>query len=64
MARRKKKFTKRVEEPSFRINKAIRVPEIRLVGDNFDELSEAAGYEVSPGVFKTIKTTKMETSYN
>lgn len=43
------------EDPSqnFRLNDFIRVPEIRLVGDNFDEISEIAGHKVEPGVFKT-----------
>lgn len=31
----------------------IRVPKIRLVGDNFDKISEAAGKEVEVGVFST-----------
>ena len=31
----------------------IRVPKIRLVGDNFDKISEAAGREVEVGVFST-----------
>lgn len=43
------------EDPSqsFRLNDFIRVSDIRLVGDNFDEISEIAGHPVEPGVFKT-----------
>jgi translation initiation factor IF-3 len=44
---------KKDEAQNFRLNDAIRVPEIRLVGDNFDEISEIVGKEVETGVFKT-----------
>jgi len=37
----------------FRINTDIRVPEIRLVGDNMDEISKVAGYEVSADIYNT-----------
>ena len=37
----------------FRINGFIRVPEVRLVGDNLDDVSEAAGKEITPGVYPT-----------
>ena len=37
----------------FRINEEIKVPEIRLVGDNMDEISEVAGYKVEPGIYNT-----------
>lgn len=52
MARRRK-FVPRVEKPSFRINSAIRVPKIRLVGDNFEELSEILGKKIETGVYYT-----------
>jgi translation initiation factor IF-3 len=44
---------KKDESQNFRVNELIRVPEIRLVGDNFDEISEIVGNEVETGVFKT-----------
>jgi len=44
---------KRNTEPEHRINKAIRIPEIRLVGDNFDAISEIAGTTIETGVFPT-----------
>ena len=54
MARRRKVFTRKPDiKKQFRINEQIRADEIRLVGDNFDEISEAAGYTVEPGVYKT-----------
>ncbi len=37
----------------YRINEKIQVPEIRLVGDNLDEISEIAGYKVESGVYNT-----------
>ncbi len=53
MARRQRKGYKPKIEPQFRINGQIRVPEVRLVGDNMDEVSEAIGEKVEAGVFTT-----------
>lgn len=39
----------------FRINEQIRIPEIRLVGENMDEISEAAGQKIEAGVYNTRK---------
>jgi translation initiation factor IF-3 len=44
---------KKDDSQNFRTNDFIRVPEIRLVGDNFDEISAIVGKETEPGVFKT-----------
>ncbi|NNE25770.1 MAG: translation initiation factor IF-3 [Saprospiraceae bacterium] len=41
------------EKDKYRVNRRITIPEIRLVGDNFDEISEVAGRKVESGVFKT-----------
>ena len=41
------------EKDNYRVNRRITVPEIRLVGDNFDAISEVAGRPVETGVFKT-----------
>lgn len=38
-----------------RINEYIRVPEIRLVGNNFEAISKAAGQDMQTGVFQTRK---------
>jgi translation initiation factor IF-3 len=40
-------------EPEHRINGLIRVPEVRLVGDLLEELSEIVGEEIKVGVYKT-----------
>ena len=37
----------------FKINRDIRVPEIRLVGENLDEVSDVAGRTIEPGVYPT-----------
>lgn len=42
-----------VEKPQFRINEQIRVPEVRLIGEEFDVISEVAGHNVEAGVYST-----------
>jgi len=37
----------------FRINGRINIPKIRLVGDNFEKISEVAGYDVEQGIYNT-----------
>ncbi len=37
----------------FRINEQIRNSQIRLVGDNFEEISSVAGKNIEPGVYNT-----------
>ena len=55
MAKRPRKNNNRREDSrlQFRINGFIRVPDIRLVGDNLDQISEVAGKEVPPGIYPT-----------
>ncbi len=54
MAKRtRRKPFRRDTRPQHRINNFIRVPEIRLVGDNLDAVSEVAGKEVSADVYPT-----------
>lgn len=45
----------RREDPrdQFRVNDQIRIPEIRLVGDNLDSVSEIAGKQIDPGIYNT-----------
>lgn len=38
---------------NYRLNRDIRVPRIRLVGDNLDEVSEVAGREIETGIYNT-----------
>ena len=37
----------------FKLNEDIRVPEIRLVGDNLEEVSAVAGRTIEPGIYPT-----------
>lgn len=46
---------KKEVEPEHRLNRKITVPEVRIVGDALEELSEIVGEEVKPGVFPTAK---------
>lgn len=41
------------EKALFRINELIRVPEVRLIGDEFDIVSEVAGNAVEAGIYST-----------
>jgi translation initiation factor IF-3 len=40
-------------DEEFRVNDKIRIPEVRLVGDNLDAVSEVAGKTVESGVYPT-----------
>jgi len=52
---RKRRSNNRFQQkkPDFRTNGQIRVPKVRLVGDNFEEISEVAGRQMESGVFNT-----------
>lgn len=39
----------------FRVNDQIRIPEVRLVGDNMEEISRVAGEPVESGIYSTRK---------
>ncbi len=52
MAKRRKKIVRK-PEPKFNVNRYIEAQQIRLVGDNLSEVSEAAGKEVEPGIYPT-----------
>ncbi len=51
--RRPRNYQRQAEKPRFRINQYIRVPRIRLVGDNLDKVSRVAGREVSSDIYPT-----------
>ncbi|MCK6694504.1 MAG: translation initiation factor IF-3 [Thermoanaerobaculia bacterium] len=48
-------FPPRQQQAEHRINEHIRVPELRLVGDNLEEISTAVGQTVEPGIYPTPK---------
>ncbi len=53
MAKRQRKQFQETRGPEFRINGFIKVPQIRLVGDNLEDISEIAGREIEPGIYST-----------
>jgi translation initiation factor IF-3 len=48
----------REEREAHRINGKIKIPNIRLVGDNLDDVSNVAGTEVETGIYKTHQVQK------
>lgn len=48
-------FPPRQQQAEHRINEFIRVPELRLVGDNLEEISAAVGETVESGIYATPK---------
>lgn len=55
MAKGRNQPTPKPQEDKFnyRLNGDIRVPRIRLVGDNLDLVSEVANKEIEPGIYNT-----------
>lgn len=53
MAKRQKKQPIRKNTLRFRVNDQIRIPDIRLVGDNLKELSETIGQNIEAGIYST-----------
>lgn len=49
---RNPRFATREERMEHRINELIRIPEARLVGDNFEELSKEIGQTIETGIFQ------------
>jgi translation initiation factor IF-3 len=56
LARRRKQTISKTQllKNQYRINDQIRVPEVRLVGDNFDEISRVANRTLESGVYPTL----------
>lgn len=48
-------FPARQQQAEHRINEHIRVPELRLVGDNLEEITKAVGETVEAGIYPTPK---------
>lgn len=46
------------QQAEHRINEYIQAPEVRLVGDNLDEVSEVAGRPVESGIYRTTELLK------
>ncbi len=50
---RNRNFRREDPRDQFRTNEQIRIPEVRLVGDDMDAISDVAGRKVDPGVYNT-----------
>lgn len=59
--RNRRRGRRRNPADEFRVNDQIRINEIRLVGSNFDEISEIAGKKLEPGIVKTRWALEMAT---
>jgi len=46
------------DNSKYRLNDRITVPKVRLVGDDFERISEVAGYDVEQGIFNTKLAVK------
>ncbi len=46
------------DENEFRINEQIRIPEVRLVGDNIPQVAEKVGEEIGPGEVHQTRTVR------
>ena len=53
MRRRKRIPTRQIKKVEHRINREISAPEIRLVGENLEEISEAIGQKINSDIYKT-----------
>ncbi len=47
------KSNKRVQKVYFRTNEKIRIPEVRLVGDNLEAIGEKVGRKIAPDIYPT-----------
>jgi translation initiation factor IF-3 len=51
--KRQKSTSTKSDNLAYRTNGAIHVPEIRLVGDNFEAISDTIGQQIETGVYRT-----------
>ncbi|MEM0992041.1 MAG: translation initiation factor IF-3 [Bacteroidota bacterium] len=60
MARRqpRRNYNRRKQEAQHRINEHIRIPEVRLVGDNIEDISKRVGTKIDPGQVHKTNTVK------
>lgn len=59
MARQKKRDHRRKEEKfQYRTNRDIRVPRIRLVGDNLESIGEIVGTDIKPDIYPTSQVLR------
>jgi translation initiation factor IF-3 len=58
LARSNRRRNSKNDKYNFRINEQIRVPEVRLVGDNLEEVSEVVGKKIEPGNVHSTRKVK------
>jgi len=59
LARHRRKFDNRKQEKfSFRTNRDIRVPRIRLVGDNLEDIGKIVGETITSDIYPTNKVLR------
>ncbi len=58
MAKRYNNSPQESADKKFKTNNSIRVPKIRLVGEDFDAITEAAGREIENGIYYTNQVQK------
>ncbi|HPK09375.1 MAG TPA: translation initiation factor IF-3 [Saprospiraceae bacterium] len=46
------------EKFNFRVNSEIKIPKIRLVGDDFDAISNVAGRQIDVGIYDTYRAVR------
>ena len=64
MARRRTFHKQTKQQPSFLINRNIRVPNIRLVGEDMEAISEVAGKTIKPDIYQTYQAIKWAEKMN
>ena len=64
MAKRQRPQRPQIKKVFFRTNEQIRIPDIRLVGDNLDEVSRVAGYKVEPDIYPSRKVLEWARALN
>ena len=55
---KKRRFTNKNDENQLRINEQIRVPKVRIVGNNFEQISDVAGQKIESDVYDTRQAKK------
>ena len=64
MAKGKFDQNREAEKAAHRLNRQIKLPRIRLVGENFDEVSRVAGKTIEPGVYNTSQALEWAEELN
>lgn len=58
------KYTKEDDKYSYRTNRQIKVPKVRVVGDNLDEISEVVGTKIETEIYPTSQALRWAEDVN